>query len=87
MILGWIGSVMCALCGFPQACKCFKQGHAKGVSKLFILMWLMGEICFIIATLTSFGFVGWLMLNYFCNIFFISIILRYLIYPRKNIGK
>jgi len=82
--LGWIGSVLCALCGLPQAYKCFRQGHSIGVSRAFIFMWLIGEVCFIIATWGSFGFIGWLMLNYFCNIFFIGVIIKYMFLPRKT---
>ena len=83
MLLGWIGSLLFALCGFPQAYKCYKQKHSQGVSKLFIFMWLTGEICYIISIWLAFGFVLWMMANYFCNVFFILIIIYYMIFPKN----
>ena len=83
ILLGWLGTLFFALCGVPQAYKCFRQGNAYGISKIFIFMWLIGEICYIIATWISFGFVFWLMINYFCNVLFILIIIYYMICPKK----
>lgn len=41
---GWMGSVLFAICAMPQAYQCYKQKHAKGMSWLFLLLWLGGEI-------------------------------------------
>ena len=82
--IGWLGSICFALCGLPEAVHCIKQGNAKGISLLFLLLWLGGEICYIISIAMQFGWVGWLMFNYFGNTIFVLIILWYYLFPRKN---
>lgn len=67
-VLGWVGSVCFALCGAPQAAKCVWQGHARGLSLWFLGLWLAGEICYVAAVLTEFGWVAWMMVNYTLNI-------------------
>lgn len=81
-LLGWIGSIAFAFCGVPQAIQCKHQGHARGISLSFLLMWGLGEICYIISVWVQFGFVAWMMANYFCNIICISIMLYYYLFPR-----
>ena len=83
-LIGWMGSICFAFCGAPQAIKCIQQKHAKGVSGLFLSLWLMGEVCYIIAVLTEFGFVIWMMFNYLLNLIWISVIFYYW---RKNATK
>ncbi len=80
--IGWLGSVMFAVCGAPQAWKCFVAGNAEGISPWFIALWLGGEICYVVSVKMKFGWVLWMMLNYFVNIFFASVIAFYLLFPR-----
>lgn len=44
----WFASIA-AFCfitsGLPQVWLCLKQGHARGVSALFMWIWLIGEAC------------------------------------------
>ena len=82
-IIGWIGSILLAFCGIPQAYKCYKKGNTDGISKIFAFMWLLGEICFAIAVWVEFGFILWMMANYFINIISVLIILRYIIFPYR----
>ena len=84
VILGWIGSLCFAFCGVPQLVKCLKQGNAYGVSGLFLLLWLLGEIFFTGATLLEFGVVWWLLFNYILNTICILIIGHYYFFPRTN---
>ena len=42
--IGWIGSILFAICAIPQAIQSYKQKHSNGVSKLFLTLWLLGEI-------------------------------------------
>lgn len=42
--IGIIASILFAFCGAPQAIQCIKQGHAIGISRSFVYMWLVGEI-------------------------------------------
>ena len=43
-IIGWIAGISFAVCSLPQAIECYKQKHAHGISLLFILLWLIGEV-------------------------------------------
>ena len=43
-IIGWIGGIMLALCTVPQAIQSYRQKHSLGISKLFLGMWLAGEL-------------------------------------------
>lgn len=42
--VGWLGSVLFALCAVPQAWKCLVTGSADDFSWAFLVMWLLGEI-------------------------------------------
>lgn len=80
-LIGWIGSICFALCGIPLALQCIQQGHARGLSPYFLILWTVGEICYIVAVLNQFGFIGWLMLNYLLNLLCILIIWVYYFRP------
>ena len=85
MTIGWIGSLFLALSGMPQAFQCWRQGHARGLSLPTLLLWFIGEVCYVIATIGEFGMVAWLLTNYILNLMCISVMLKYWFYPRvKN---
>lgn len=80
-IFGWVGAVLLAGCGIPQAILCWKQGHAKGIDSIFLWMWFIGEILTFSYIIASSG--GWpLILNYTANTFMVLLILRYKYFPR-----
>ncbi len=83
--IGWVGSVAFAICGIPQAWECIRNKSARGISPLFIALWLLGEICYIISVLMKFGWVSWMMFNYLCNIVSISVIVYYLLKDKKRV--
>jgi hypothetical protein len=70
------------MCGIPQVQQCIRQGNADGLSPLFLFLWLGGEVCYVIATLQEFGWVGWLLTNYVINIVCLAFIIRYKFWPR-----
>jgi len=80
--IGWLGSAMFAICGAPQAWKCFCAGNAEGISPWFIGLWLGGEICYVVSVKMKFGWVPWMMFNYALNIFFATVIAFYLLFPQ-----
>ena len=41
---GLISTICLGLCSFPLLWKTIKDGHCKGISGLFILMWWVGDI-------------------------------------------
>lgn len=63
---------------------CVKQGHARGLSTTFLSLWLIGELCYVAAVLMEFGWVAWMLMNYILNIVCVSVMFKYLIWPRKN---
>lgn len=83
-IIGWIGAVLFAVCGAPQALKSVREGHSRGVSLSFLLLWLGGELCFLYSTIARFGIVSWLVFNYAGNIVFVLIILYFAFFPRPQ---
>jgi uncharacterized protein with PQ loop repeat len=79
--IGWIGSLLLALCGLPQAIESFKNKHSNGLTWGFILMWFIGEICTFVYIIPKMDFP--LLVNYSANICFLIIIIYFKIYPKK----
>lgn len=84
--LGWLGSIMLSLCAAPQAYECYKQGHAKGLSKVFLGLWSLGEILTLIAVSHE-APKAYLICNYLSNIMFLSVIWYYLMHPKSILLK
>lgn len=82
--VGYIGAILFAFCALPQAIKCYREKNAHGVSWLLLWMWLGGEICVMIYTAATLGFINPLMLNYAANILWILIILNYKCFPSRK---
>ena len=79
--IGWVGNILLALCCIPQAIKCYRNGHSKGLDKLFVWMWYIGEMgaCFY-HNFTSDRIPQ--NINYLVNIIAISVIVYYRHFPR-----
>ena len=84
--IGWIGSIAFAICGIPQAWECHKNRSARGISPFFVILWLIGEVCYVASVLMKFGWVNWMMFYYMANIISITVIIYYLLMGRKNSG-
>jgi uncharacterized protein with PQ loop repeat len=80
-IIGWLGSILLAFCGLPQAIESYKTKSSEGLTWGFISMWFVGEIMTIIYILPQ--MVLPLIFNYTANIIFLSIIIYYKLKPRK----
>jgi uncharacterized protein with PQ loop repeat len=81
-IFGWLGSVMLAFCGLPQAIESYKTKNSDGLTWGFLLMWLFGEVftfIFIFPTM-----ILPLVFNYTANLIFVGIIIYYKIRPTRN---
>lgn len=87
-IIGWIGNILFAICGFPQVIKTWKTKSAGDLSALFLWLWLLGElltfIYVVIGDLQSHQLHIPLYFNYSVN----TLMAAYLIwakhsYPRK----
>lgn len=80
-IIGWIGAVLFAACGFPQAVECWRKGHSNGLAWGFLGMWLGGEILTLVYIVPK---QDWpLIFNYVVNLGFLAVMLRYKLWPRK----
>lgn len=83
-LMGWVGSMLLAGCGLPQAVLCWRQGNAEALSWGFLGMWLGGEVL-------TFGYVLSfqapsypLVFNYSVNILALLVIFRYKVRPRHE---
>ena len=82
-LIGWIGSLLFAACGIPQAWQCWKSGHARGLAWGFLMMWLMGEVLTLIYILPK---LDWpLIFNYTANLALLLIMLWFKLWPRKGV--
>lgn len=82
--IGWLGSILLAFCGLPQAIESYKTKSSEGLTWGFIGMWFIGEICTFVYILPKMDLP--LLLNYTANIIFLAIIIFYKLlpkYPRK----
>jgi len=82
VIVGWIGSILLAFSALPQAIKCHREGHAHGLSILFIAMWFFGEVFTLMYIFPEAQYP--LIANYTANIIIISVIIWYKFFPTKT---
>ncbi len=80
-VIGWIGAALFAICGLPQAIQCYRAGHARGLDWTFLLMWFFGEVLTIIYVLPKMDLP--LLFNYFMNLGFLLVMLKFKIWERK----
>jgi uncharacterized protein with PQ loop repeat len=83
-MIGWIGSLMLAFCGLPQAIKSIRDKHSSGLDYTFLTLWTLGEILTLIAISKDASNLVYLMFNYGSNLLFLSVIWFYKIFPRSN---
>jgi len=82
-VIGYVGGFLFAFCGLPQAYLCYKDGHAKGVSSGLLWMWLSGEVLVQAYVILKHGFDMPLLINYWVNTVFVSVIIKYKYWERK----
>ncbi len=80
--IGWLGSILFAICGLPQAISCIKTGHAKGLDWGFLMAWFWGEVLTLIYIWPKSDYP--LIFNYSLNMFFLVIIFKYKIWERSE---
>ena len=79
--IGWLGSILLAFCGLPQAIESYKTKSSAGLTWGFLAMWFIGEILTVIYIIPKWHWP--LIFNYTANIIFLSVILYYKIKPKK----
>jgi uncharacterized protein with PQ loop repeat len=80
-MIGWVGSILFAICGLPQAIQSIRDGHSRGLNWGFLVCWTGGEIFTISYVWPKADYP--LLANYFANMIFLLIMLRYKIWERK----
>ena len=78
--IGWIGALLFAICGLPQAYQSWYDKHSHGLNWFFLLAWLGGEILTIIYVWPKGDVI--LLTNYFLNLGFLLIMLWYKLFPK-----
>lgn len=78
--IGYIGAVLLALCGAPQAWDCIVTGK-ESISTGTVALWTSGEILTIIYLIWEKIMTKPLAVNYGCNMLFLIIIIYYKIFP------
>ena len=81
--IGWIGSILFAVCGVPQAWKSFKQKHSNGLSDGMLWAWFLGEILTMIYVYVE-KFSWPLLFNYGCNFLCLLVIMYYRYWPDQE---
>ena len=83
--IGWLGGILLAICGLPQAIKSYRTKSSNDLSWLFLISWVLGEILILIYVCYKVEFPDlWpLIINYTANIFFVLVIMRYKELPKK----
>lgn len=79
--VGWISSILFAICAAPQAYHSYKAGNAEGVSSFFLWTWFIGEALGV-AYAVHLGSLP-LIFNYLANMSALLVILKYKYLPRK----
>ena len=81
-VVGWVGAVAFAICGFPQAVRSYLDGHSNGLEWGFLLLWLSGELCTLYFVWEDKKKLAPLIFNYTLNILFLGVIIFYKLFPR-----
>jgi len=80
-IIGYIGSILLAICGLPQAIESFKTKSSEGLTWGFILLWFFGELFTFAYIIPKMDLP--LLINYSANIIFLIIIIYYKVNPKR----
>ncbi len=80
--IGWLGSLLLAFCGLPQALESYRTKNSDGLTWGFLLMWFWGELLTFVYVFPTMMLP--LVFNYTANMIFLVVILFYKIKPQRN---
>lgn len=80
-LVGWVGSLLLAFCGLPQALDSWRKGSSSGVTWGLLLMWGFGEVLTLAYVFPKMELP--LIFNYTANIVFLLVIAHYKVFPRS----
>lgn len=73
-LIGYVSGIMLALCGLPEAIRSYRNKRCD-IGWGLLIMWLLGEIGLLIYETKTLAIPR--ILNYCCNIIFISVMMYY----------
>jgi hypothetical protein len=76
-LAGYVGSCLLAACSLPLLVRTVQDGHARGVSLPFLLLWWFGEVLMLEHVRRSPARTVPLMLNYAANVAIVGVILLF----------
>ena len=82
LLIGWIGSILLAVCGLPQAWMSYKDKNSDGISWAFLLLWGFGELFCLGYVYKNLDLP--LLVNYGINILIIGTMIYYKINPTRK---
>ena len=85
--VGWIGAILFSLCAVPQAIYVYRTHNVDGLSRLFLQMWLWGEIFTLVYVLHNNIITGNFQWPLYANYLFNIGIVLYIIYAKYRYGK
>ncbi len=80
--MGWVGSIMLAVCAVPQAWASYRQGHSDGITKEMLFLWGGGTL--LALPLQFDREIVQAVVNYNVNLFLIAVIVYFKLYPRRK---
>ena len=79
--IGWIGGILLAFCGLPQAWESYKTKSSDGLTWGFLIMWGVGELFTIVYIIPKWHWP--IIFNYTANFIFLLIIIYYKVNPKR----
>ncbi len=76
--VGWIGSILLAICALPEAISAFKRKKTT-VPWSLLVPWGLGELFTLVYVISKLDYA--LIVNYGLNIIFLCVILKYKLVP------
>lgn len=76
-MIGYIASLLFALCGLPLALQSYREKNSDHTPWSFLLMWLAGELLMQVYVLVKHGLDLPLLAQYWANTVFLLVILYY----------
>jgi len=83
-MIGWLGSILFAICALPQAIHTFRTKKSDDVSELFLWLWFWGEIFTLIYIFYSDYMQGNYHVPLYFNYLFNLFLLFYLLYAKYS---
>jgi uncharacterized protein with PQ loop repeat len=81
-ILGYLGALLLGACALPLLVRTLRDGHARGVSALFLVSWFLGE-CLMLAYVVLLPALSIpLFANYLANVLMVGLVCFYRVRPR-----